>query len=82
MSEITIEQVPLLPCPFCGKAPFIIPEDDIHRVWFVECDLSCCLGPDGATRDEAIAAWNRRKLPNPPAETGGDANTPDERSPR
>ena len=58
----------LKPCPFCGGNAHIedISEpDDMDAIWMIvckKCGGSASFGMDGcdATKDEAIAAWNRR----------------------
>ena len=60
----------LLPCPFCGNEPRIIgPELGRYEVgcwghWHLS--HACKFGPAvaGATKAEAIAAWNRRTAPS------------------
>ena len=60
----------LLPCPFCGNEAELryhpkAFQDPHARAWEAGC--SCCTArvgntiyATGKTRDEAIAAWNRR----------------------
>lgn len=63
----------LLPCPFCGEVPTLFQETSGSKWGAVVC---CITGPEVRTgyqgvefwRDEAIAAWNRRLLPTPPAD--------------
>ena len=58
----------LKPCPFCGGEACIediSEQDDMNVVWTIVCNKcggSASFGMDGcdATKDEAIAAWNRR----------------------
>lgn len=58
----------LKPCPFCGETTleldcFGITDDEQPTDWRVThiADVPCqAWGPECATRDEAIAAWNRR----------------------
>jgi len=49
----------LKPCPFCGGAAVVVPDD--NDCWsFVECKF-CAAQSDGCrTKEDAIAAWNRR----------------------
>jgi Lar family restriction alleviation protein len=62
------------PCPFCGGAATV--DAQFGREWWVECD-DCAASTGGmeATREAAIAAWNRRapdvgkaQAPSPPDE--------------
>lgn len=48
----------LLPCPFCGGGNIAYVTNG-DREW-TTCDDCLSEGPDAATQDEAIAAWNRR----------------------
>lgn len=62
----------LLPCPFCGMTPVVTSYDYktpkgtvLHRQWRVECEYHGCEVQPTAdwhymSREEAIAAWNRR----------------------
>ena len=74
-----------MPCPFCGgsvKASQYAVDDDGHTKWAVGCD--CNNAPEdqpyaeryvsahGFTREEAVAAWNRR--------TGAPQAQPDARA--
>ena len=60
----------LKPCPFCGGEAYIIEvEPHTHKIaiWvpdsvgecFIEC-TNCTRAMSANTKDEAIAAWNRR----------------------
>lgn len=55
---------PLAPCPFCGCDDIAIIEDrgDNYREWRCDCQNDECIGTTTGklTRDEAVAAWNRR----------------------
>lgn len=56
----------LLACPFCGgKAAVIIYQDDNRDVYAAVCAVHC-RGGYHESRDEAIAAWNRRVSPTIP----------------
>ena len=60
----------LLPCPFCGgKAELRYHPSSMRdpqcRAWEVGCSLcsarvGCTIYAIGKTKDDAIAAWNRR----------------------
>lgn len=54
-------------CPFCGAEPKLIDREEgpLLRGAFVICDE--CKTSNGicTTSDEAVAAWNRRSLPDP-----------------
>ena len=59
----------LKPCPFCGMdAPDWCDESDGGGDWhFVQCrDCESTTGHHYNSKDEAIAAWNRRAPINPP----------------
>ena len=57
MTETTAPDA-LLPCPFCGGGNIAYVTNG-DREW-TTCDDCLSEGPDAATQDEAIAAWNRR----------------------
>jgi Lar family restriction alleviation protein len=51
-------------CPFCGSCEIQIDEmesfiGDEHNYWRVLC-IECIASINGDTRQESIAAWNRR----------------------
>jgi len=66
----------LLSCPFCGGDPVLAEQEphahsallkalvpdipDYPGSWSIEC---CDVGMIKATRDEVVAAWNRRAPP-------------------
>ena len=53
------EEEYLLPCPFCGYPnPYLYNNGER---WLVDCG-PCGGEISGATRDSAIAAWNRRVI--------------------
>ncbi|MDE2104449.1 MAG: Lar family restriction alleviation protein, partial [Patescibacteria group bacterium] len=67
----------LKPCPFCGSAAIVRPEEEEGCGFYVCCsspDCFCCIGegydrsamPEHsfAAREDAIAAWNRRAPPD------------------
>lgn len=74
MTKITIERETLLPCPFCGCGAAITgTEWDGREQYFVACtgpDCHCAVGENYdrdacpeysfSSKDDAIAAWNRR----------------------
>jgi len=55
------EELNLLPCPFCGGTD-IEPVNDPHQRPFCVC-LDCYAQTIEDTKEEAIAAWNRRPAP-------------------
>jgi Lar family restriction alleviation protein len=67
--------VELKPCPFCGRTDTLDPNDNFggDRPYAVVCGLEdsqereACnyVGPEGATKAEAIAKWNTRPLEQP-----------------
>jgi hypothetical protein len=66
------EGLPLLPCPFCGKAGVKI-SFTLSGCCYVGCQqVGCCGegGDDGVlafdSEAEAVAAWNRRVVPASP----------------
>lgn len=62
ISEISMIDVQILPCPFCGDTDPAIDEID-SDVWAVCCNECLAIGPhqDGAqTTEQAIEKWNRR----------------------
>ena len=53
----------LKPCPFCGKYPLTVVDDETTEVKFgVKC-FYCggSIPPEKDTLQEAIEAWNRRE---------------------
>lgn len=56
----------LLPCPFCGRPPSVIPDTsygEARVMCFDDCPvqpIACAELADGATVQDAIAAWNTR----------------------
>lgn len=61
------KQVELLPCPFCGGSPVILPHPEVAEIVRVECvEERCALRPAteyllARYRDELVAAWNQRR---------------------
>ena len=51
----------LKPCPFCGKYPQTVVDDETEEKFGVKC-FNCggSIYPEKATLQEAIEAWNRR----------------------
>ena len=51
----------LKPCPFCGKYPQTVVDDETEEKFGVKC-FSCGGGisPEKTTLIDAIEAWNRR----------------------
>ena len=90
MDKITIERETLLPCPFCGCGAAITgTEWGGREQYFVACtgpDCHCAVGENYdrdacpeysfSSKDDAIAAWNRRAAlaaqPAEPAYTHAD----------
>lgn len=71
---MNVERAALLPCPFCGGAS-IACESPRKTSWRVMCHADCDIFGDFDTREEAIAAWNRRTaLPSESLATEFDAN--------
>ncbi len=65
-------KVELLPCPFCGRQPRVIPDTSYGEARVMCCD-DCPVQPiasaelaDGETLQTAIAAWNTRPSPANP----------------
>ena len=59
------ENGPLKACPFCGGAAHVF-----GSTWWRVCCRSCDIGHDGyLLREMAVAAWNRRALPEKPGVT-------------
>ncbi|PRH19434.1 hypothetical protein C6T56_16005 [Burkholderia multivorans] len=53
----------VLPCPFCGKPPYVAEEIDPDEWWYVACQTPGCILPIAAghtSAESAIAKWNRR----------------------
>ena len=51
----------LKPCPFCGKYPQTVVDDETEEKFGVKC-FNCggSIYPEKETLREAIEAWNRR----------------------
>lgn len=56
--EIEVEEE-LLPCPFCNGTPLRC-HDGTLGVYYVRCCDCGSMTKDFTTKDEAIAAWDRR----------------------
>jgi Lar family restriction alleviation protein len=53
----------LKPCPFCGGEAIIEQDEYWYLEWAVSCcneDCVCYIGRSYRTKEETIAAWNRR----------------------
>lgn len=63
-----IDDVKLLPCPFCGGEAILLKD---HKKFglYVACTV-CAACTITGTQPEAIAAWNRRASPAPSQHTG------------
>lgn len=57
----TVEQVELLPCPFCGGPAKFVPDHTVERCDEVRCQ-SCCFEISGFHHHDPKAAWNTRPL--------------------
>jgi len=71
ITELTTEDGPLQPCPFCGmydedeiaimtKSMQYPWEDGPHNVWSVGCSCGA-YGSTGDSKEEAVHRWNTRK---------------------
>jgi Lar family restriction alleviation protein len=49
----------LKPCPFCGGKPINTRDTTFDKYW-VFCSVCFASGPHMKTKEEAIAAWNKR----------------------
>lgn len=55
----------LLPCPFCGDAPYVIEDDSYNRCHIgCNCEAEPTIFRDKGFLSDCIAAWNRR-IPSP-----------------
>lgn len=61
----------LKPCPFCGKYPQTVVDDETEEKFGVKC-FNCggSIYPEKETLREAIEAWNRRTSIEPERERG------------
>lgn len=50
--------ITLKPCPFCGSSK--TKPSLYESIWFVVCENCHADGPAKDTKNEAIAAWNKR----------------------
>lgn len=63
---MTDTSAPLLPCPFCGRAPKLYvgyeSDNSCQKVTIVSCWTDDCPGGDSSHvfPSEAIARWNKR----------------------
>jgi hypothetical protein len=62
----------LLPCPFCGAVPELLPSH--NHGFIVSCEhLHCPINPEltfsADTEDQAAERWNQRATPSPQAAT-------------
>lgn len=51
----------LKPCPFCGKIPLPVVDDETETLFGVKC-FYCggAIFPEKETLQDAVDAWNRR----------------------
>lgn len=59
-------QLPLMPCPFCGETPLLLPGH--NHGFFVGCEgLHCPVNPEltftTETAEQAAERWNTRPSP-------------------
>ena len=62
--DIPIE-VPILPCPWCGKTDKLVEhkadyDDYAYYAYYVECEDCRCHGPYYTKNETAIELWNKR----------------------
>jgi hypothetical protein len=62
------EQPDLLPCPFCGTTPVLMPA--LRHGYFVGCEnAQCAVAPevtfDAETPEQATERWNTRPILSP-----------------
>ena len=58
-----VEEIELFPCPFCGGNSITVafnPTEGEAGLYIVSCDECGVAGCFRDTRNEAVAAWNRR----------------------
>lgn len=67
MTQRVIRDERLSYCPFCGGVPTIIQPNEDHPSCWVACNTCRLNCTPHASRDEAIAAWNRRAPAAPPS---------------
>ena len=61
--EITMEEIELKPCPFCGGKGVEILEDEnkyLYYRYMAQCQKCGANAKLGRTKEEARKAWNRR----------------------
>ena len=47
-------------CPFCTQKEDLLVEDELKKLFWVECIECGCSGPYATTEAEAILKWNSR----------------------
>ena len=61
VNEYPDDEVPLIPCPFCGSVPVVLVCGHDAMDVAVCCEQCQCRGPLSETTEEAIVKWNRCK---------------------
>jgi hypothetical protein len=67
--------VDLLPCPFCGSAPELIPFKRDNNTWLVRCTgPECqCKTVNYYGKSHPVFVWNKRIIPHVQREAGSGA---------
>lgn len=57
-----MDESDILPCPFCGKPPFVEPTGFHGGGRTIRCEADDCMGPHttAACVDDAVFQWNKR----------------------
>lgn len=72
MTTTTADKGELLPCPFCGGAPYMTSDGRPHSIWTVGCS-NCGIQFENYSLEGAKKEWNRR-----PTNEGQDGLTDEE----